>query len=311
MTERRLTAPAGRWIAPIGAALLAVATAAQAQSIEPRSFSNAPVGVNFLIAGYAYTRGGVSADPAVPLANAHLETSSAFLAYSHVLDLWGLSAKVDALLPFTWLSGSATFAGQPVERVVNGLGDAAFRVTVNFYGAPAVNLQDFANYQQDLILGARFTVTAPVGQYDPSRLVNLGTNRWSFGPELGASQALGRLTLELSGAVTFFTDNTNFFGGSTRAQAPIFSAQGHAIYNFRSGLWASVDATYFTGGRTTVDGDPNDDRQSNWRLGATLSMPLGRRYSIKVYASTGVAARTHNNFDLVGIALQYRWGGGL
>jgi hypothetical protein len=311
MTERRRARARGRPIALIAALLMAVATAAQAQDIEPRSFSNAPVGVNFLVGGYAYTRGGVSADPAVPLTGAQLETSSAFLAYSHVLDLWGMSAKVDAALPYTWLSGSATFAGQPVERVVHGPGDAAFRVSVNFYGAPALSLREFQDYHQDLILGARLTVTAPVGQYDSSRLVNLSTNRWSFRPELGASQALGRLTLELSGAVTFYTDNTNFLNGRTRSQAPIASIQGHAIYSFRSGIWASADATYFTGGRTAVDGTANDDRQSNWRLGATLSMPLGRRYSVKVYASTGVAARTHNNFDLIGIALQYRWGGGL
>jgi len=94
----------------LGAAMPLAAAAAQAQDIEPRSFSNAPVGVNFLIAGYAYTRGGVSFDPSVPLADAHLETSSAVVAYSRVLDLWGMSSRIDALLPYTWLSGSATFA---------------------------------------------------------------------------------------------------------------------------------------------------------------------------------------------------------
>jgi hypothetical protein len=295
----------------LGAAMPLLAAAAQAQDIEPRSFSNAPVGVNFLIAGYAYTRGGVSFDPSVPLADAHLETSSAVVAYSRVLDLWGMSSRIDALLPYTWLSGSATFAGAPIERVVNGAGDAAFRVTVNFHGAPALNLREFAAYRQDLILGARFQVTAPVGQYDSTRIVNLGTNRWSFRPELGASQAFGRLTLEISGAVTFFTDNTDFLQGQTRAQDPIYSVQGHAIYGFRSGIWASADATYFAGGRTHVDGAANDNRLSNWRVGATLSFPLSLHHSIKLYASTGVAARTHNNFDLIGIALQYRWGGGL
>jgi len=295
----------------LGLALLAAPGALRAQDIEPRSFSNAPVGVNFLIAGYAYTSGGVSFDPALPVTNAQLETSSAVLAYSRVLDLFGLSGKVDALVPYTWLSGSAMLAGQPISRVVDGLGDPAFRLSVNLYGAPALTLREFAAYRQDLIVGARLTVTVPIGQYDASRIVNLGSNRWSFRPELGVSQALGPLTVELTGGVTFFTDNTDFFNGRTRAQEPIYALRGNAVYSFRSGIWASADAIWFAGGRTRIDGEANDDRLSNWRFGATVSVPLGARYSVKVYASRGFAARTRNDFDLIGIALQYRWGGGL
>jgi hypothetical protein len=40
---------------------------ADAQTLEPRSFSNAPVGMNFAIAGYGYSSGSVAFDPAVPL----------------------------------------------------------------------------------------------------------------------------------------------------------------------------------------------------------------------------------------------------
>jgi hypothetical protein len=293
----------------LASALLAVA--AQAQDIEPRAFSNAPVGVNFLVGGYAFTRGGLSFDPAVPVTNAQLQTSNSILAYARVLDLWGMSAKFDAVAPYTWLSGSARFAGQPVERTVDGLGDARFRLSVNFYGAPALTLREFAAYEQELIVGVSLQVTAPVGQYDSARVVNLGTNRWSFRPELGASQALGPLTLELTAGAAFFTDNTNFLGGRTRSQDPLYSIQGHAIYSFGSGIWASADATYFTGGRTAVDGEGSNDLQRNWRLGATLSFPLDARHSVRLYGSSGVSARTGNNYDLIGIALQYRWGGGL
>jgi hypothetical protein len=38
---------------------------------------------------------------------------------------------------------------------------------------------------------------------------------------------------------------------------------------------------------------------------------VNARNSAKLYVSSGVSARTGNNFDLVGIAWQYRWGGGL
>ncbi len=172
-------------------------------------------------------------------------------------------------------------------------------------------MKEFANYKQDLIIGASLQVSVPSGQYDSSKLVNIGTNRWSFKPEVGISKALGPWTLEVAAAATLYTDNNDFFGGNTRSQDPLYSFQGHAIYSFRSGIWASLDVTYFTGGRTTINGTRNDDLQENWRVGGTLAFPVSARNSIKLYASSGVSSRTGNDYDLIGIAWQYRWGGGL
>jgi hypothetical protein len=295
------------------ATTLAVGTlsVAHAQDIEPRAYSNAPIGVNFLIAGYAYTEGAVPFDSSLPVKNAQLKTSSAVLAYAHVFDLWGKSGKFDAIVPYTVLSGTAEVAGHPFERNVDGLADPRFRMTVNLYGAPALSLKEFKDYEQDLIIGASLQVSAPSGQYDTSRVVNIVTNRWSFKPELGVSQAIGPWTLELQAAATYFTDNKDFFNGNTRSQDPMYSLQGHAIYGFRSGIWGSLDATYFAGGRTTLNGTQGHDRQQNWRLGATLSFPVDVHNSVKLYMSSGVWSRTDNDYDLIGIAWQYRWGAGL
>ena len=305
-----------RWcavfFAALGAGLAAGAPPlSHAQEMEPRSYSNTPVGLNFLIAGYAYTQGGVAFDTSLPLTNPDLTTSSAVLAYGRVLDLWGKSAKLNVIFPYTDLSGSADFAGQPVERNVSGFADPIFKLSVNLYGAPALSLKEFADYEQDLILGASLRVTAPLGQYDDTRVVNLGANRWSFKPELGISKALGPWTLEATAAVTLFTDNEDFFGGNDRSQDPLYSLEGHVIYGASSGIWGSLDATYFTGGRTTLNGERGNDLQQNWRLGGTLAFPVDRHNSIKLYASSGVSARTGNDFDLVGIAWQHRWGAGL
>jgi hypothetical protein len=291
--------------------LTGVASRASAQDIEPRAFSNAPVGVNFLIAGYAYTQGGVAFDSSLPVTNPQINTSSAVLAYARVLDLWGKSGKFDAVVPYTWLSGSADYAGETVQRVVDGFANPLFRLSINLYGAPALTLKEFADYRQDLIVGASLQVSVPWGQYDPSKVVNIGTNRWFFKPEVGVSKAVGPWTLELTAAATLYTNNDDFFGGHTRSQDPLYSMQGHVIYGFRSGIWASVDTTYFTGGRTTINGVRNSDLQQNWRVGGTLALPVDRANSIKFYASSGVSARTGNNYDLIGVAWQYRWGGGL
>ena len=162
-----------------------------------------------------------------------------------------------------------------------------------------------------MIIGASLRVTAPWSQYDDSKLINIGTNRWSFKPEVGISKAIGPWTLEGTAAVTFYTNNDDFFGATTLSQAPLYSLQGHLVYGFHSGIWASLDATYFVGGRTTVNDVLNSDLQQNWRLGGTLAFPVNRENSIKVYASSGVSARTGNDYDLIGVAWQYRWGGGL
>ena len=298
-------------IAAFAAALLVLAPSAQAQDIEPRSYSNAPIGVNFVVAGYAFTQGGVSFDPAAPITDDHLRTSNAVLAYARVVDFWGRSGKVDVVVPYTWLSGSAVFAGQPLTREINDFGDPVFRVSVNLYGAPSMDLKEFAGYRQDVIVGVSLRVSVPWGQYDPTRLVNLSTNRWIFKPEIGISKASGPWTLELKGGATFFTANSDFYGHQRREQDPIYSVGAHVIRSFPSGSWASVDATYFGGGRTTVNGILSNDLLQNWRVGATYALPIDRRNSIRLYASSGVSARTGNNFDLLGVAWQHRWGGGL
>ena len=289
----------------------AAVTAVHAQEIEPRSYSNAPVGINFVIAGFGYTRGGFPTDTGLPITDPKLETSNTVFAYARSLELWGKSAKFDAIVPYTWLSGTAVYQGQSIERVVKGPGNPLFRVSINFYGAPPLSLKEFPGYQQDLIIGGSLQVSPPWGQYDDERVVNIGTNRWRFKPEIGVSKAFGAWTLEGAVAVTLFTDNDNFYGGNARAQDPLYSIQGHAIYSFRNGVWASADATWFGGGRTTLNDRLNNDLQQNSRVGATLAFPLDRYNSIKLAASNGVSARTGNSFDLIAIAWQHRWGGGL
>ncbi|HEX6019412.1 MAG TPA: transporter, partial [Burkholderiaceae bacterium] len=183
-------------VAPLTAWALAAATpVVRAQSIEPRAYSNAPVDMNFLIGGLALTRGALAFDT-LPITDPRLKTTSAVLGYARVLDLWGRSGKFDVVVPYTSLSGTATFQGGPIERKVDGPGDPLLRLSINLLGAPAMRLPEFRSYQQDLIVGASLQVSVPAGQYDATRLVNIGTHRWFFKPEIGASQALGPWTLE-------------------------------------------------------------------------------------------------------------------
>ena len=304
----RLQGPSLVAVAACG--LLAGGLTVRAQDNEPRAYSNAPVGVNFFISGYIFTEGGLSLDPSLPVEDPKLQTNSFLVAYARTLDLWGKSAKIDAIMPYTWLSGSALFQGQPAQRQVDGFADPKFRLSVNLFGAPALSPKEFASYKQDWIIGVSLQVSVPASQYDGDRLINIGTHRWSFKPEVGVSKRVGRWTWEGAFAATLFTTNHDFYGGNTRSQEPLYSVQGHAIYSFQGGAWSSLDVTYFTGGRTTLNDTVKEDRQQNWRVGGTLTLPVDPKNSVKLFLSDGVSARTGNNYLLLGLAWQHRWGGG-
>jgi hypothetical protein len=294
----------------VGLTLAAWAAPAQAQSIEPRAYSPSPVGINFLVIGGTDSTGGLAVDPALPLTDVHLKVKNLFMGYARSIDLWGRSAKIDLILPYGRLSGSAFYQGMPVERKVDGFLDPALRLSVILHGAPVLSPAEFRHYRQNLVIGASVQVTAPVGQYDKTRLLNLGTNRWSVKPEIGMSKRLGRWIMELTGSATFFSTNPDFFGGRKRSQDSIFTAQTNVIYNLPSGAWLAVAAAYLTGGKTSLDGISDRNLQRNWRVGLTAAMPLSRKFSVKFSASKGVSARTNNNVDQLGLALQYRWGKG-
>lgn len=288
--------------------LLLVTVIAQGQDLEPRSYVNTPVGMNFLVVGLGYLEGSLLTDSATMLENAKVQSLIPVLAYARSIELFGKSGKFDVVAPFGCLEGSTLYQGQQFERDVCGWGDPAAKLSLNLYGAPALSLEKRPTYRQDLIIGVGMRIGAPLGEHDGDKLLNPGANRWWLKPEIGLSKAVGPLVLELIGAVAIFGDNDDFFRHVKREQEPIYSLQGHLVWNFPNGAWMALDTTGYTGGRTTTDGVRGDDLQRNSRLGATLAWPLSRRHSLKLSASRGLSARSGGDFDAIAVAWQYRWG---
>lgn len=283
----------------------------QAQELEPRAYINTPVGLNFLLAAYAKSEGGLSTDPALPVDDAELNIDTVIAAYVRSLDLWGNSGKVDVIVPYSDLDGSALVAGQYLERFTRGYGDPRLRLSYNFYGAPALSPQEFAKFKQDWVVGTSIQITAPLGEYDPDRLINLGTNHWSIKPDIGFSKVLGKFIVDFTAGVTIYADNDDFYGGQHRELEPIYSMQSNVSYNFGGGMWTALGYTYYKGGRTTIDGVINNDGMSNSRVGFLFAYPINQRQSLKFNISNGVTTRVGTSFKTFGIAWQYRWGGGI
>lgn len=270
-----------------------------AQEIEARTYSNAPIGINFLSAG------------AVQAKTNNYSLTSEVVSLTHIFDAGGQSGKLTLVLPYAEFSGSKKIGGRTVNASTEGLSDPVIKAAINLYGAPALTLDQFKSYQQDLIVGVSLAASVPWGKYSDNQLINVGANRWFIQPGLGVSKALGPWRLELAGAGIFYTSNTDYMGGNSLSQNPVYSTQTHAIYYFQNTAWISVDATYFTGGQSYLNGNPISGSQENWRFGTTMSYPVNKHNSIRLSASTGVYSRTSNSYDLYGISWQYRFGGGL
>jgi hypothetical protein len=297
--------------AVLSAVLILTSSIAHAQRIEPRSYINAPVGLNFLALGYVNSSGALLFDPAIPITDADANVDMAVLGYVRTLGIAGKSGKAGIILPYASLTADGYLDGNYVTRDQIGYADPTFYFSINLYGAPALSLKDFKDYKQDTIIGLTFKLTAPAGVYQTDKLINIGTNRWSFEPELGISKAIGPWTMEGAAAVVFYTVNEEFDTNKTRQQDPIYSTQFHITYTFANKIWASLGATYYTGGKTTIDGVEKNDLQQNWRTGFTLALPINRNNSLKLFAQSGVSTRTGTDYDSLGLFWQHHWGGGI
>ncbi len=295
----------------LAGALLALALLARpltAQELEPRAYSPAPIGTNFLILGYSYQTGEVVFDPASPISDVSASVNTANLSYGRSFNLFGRLATAAFAVPGAWgaISGNVFEERRSVTR--SGLADVRGRFAVNLIGGPALTPKEFAARTPATTLGFSLVVSAPTGEYDRTKLINLGTHRWAFKPELGLSSPIGRWTLEAAAGVWLFAHNDRFYPGTVeRSQDPLWTAQGHVGYTFRPQLWVALDATYYTGGRTYADGARSATRQDNSRLGATLSVPLKRGHTIKLLAARGVTARVGSRFDTYSVAYQFLW----
>jgi hypothetical protein len=285
----------------------ALSSRVSAQEMEPRAYSRAPIGTQFVLVTYAYQTGDVLTDASLPLRDVKVKLHSSAIGYGRTFALAGRQANLSFLVPYLKGTASGTVFENTLSVNRSGLGDLRTRFSMNIVGSPAVDMKEFAAYKPKTVIGTSLTVVAPTGQYDPARLVNLSSHRWAFKPEIGLSRALGRWTLETAGGVWFFTTNENFFAGARREQRALLSMQGGAIYTIRPRMWASVNATYFRGGQTVVNGRVNEDRQANSRIGATYSLPLSDRQSIKVAWAKGLTTRFGGSLNTIAIGWQYTW----
>ena len=282
--------------------------AAEAQDLEPRAYTAAPVSTTFAGVGVGRSSGSVLLDPSLPIEDVRARLGVVSGAVGHTFDFFGRTALVLGTVPFARARAEGQIGESTRAATRTGLADARMRMSVNLLGGRALRLREFAKTPRTTIVGVSMTAVAPTGQYDRTRLVNLGSNRWSFKPEVGVSVPVGRWSVEGYAGVWLFGTNDRFYPGeSVRTQDRVVALQTHVGYTIRPGLWAAVNGTWYSGGTTTVDGVDKADLQRNTRAGVTVSVPFARRHSVKVNYSTGTTTRIGGDFNTVAAAWQITW----
>lgn len=276
--------------------LLGVGSAA-GQELEPRAYSPSPVGTTFVVVTATRSTGGVFTDPSAPLTDVEAEVGVLGLGVGHSLALFGKSALVLGLLPFAWGDASGNVGEERREASRRGLADPRVKLSLILAGSRPMTGAEFARRRRGPIVGTSVTVVAPLGQYESTKLVNLGSHRWSLKPEVGVSLPFGRWTVDTYAGVWLFTDNDAYFPGSAhRQQDPVVAVQGHVSYTLGRRAWLAVNGTWYGGGRLTVNGAKSADPYRNARLGVTWAVPVGARQSLKVAYSAGAATRIGADF---------------
>ena len=306
------------WGVPFAIASLVVAGGApslRAQDLAPRAYVITPLGSNALTLGYNYNDGELLIEGAAPITGATGKISVPSVTYYRAFGFLGRSANVLAALPYGVGTFEGDVLGEPRSIYRSGLFDSVFRLSVNLVGGPAMSLPQMRQWQQKTLLGVGLKVIAPTGQYDPTKLINLGANRWSFKPEVGFSRRFGHWLIDAYASVWLFTENREFFsrnayfpGTQAQTQDPIGALETHLSYDVRPRLWVSLDGNFWYGGRTSLDGVENPSTlQQNSRVGVTASFPLTRHQTVKVSYARGAYIRYGGDYRIYSVAWQYSW----
>jgi len=286
-----------------------------AQDLAPRAYTITPRGSNAFTLANAYNDGPLLLEGAAPIEDATARLNAPSLTYYRAFSLLGRSANVIAGVAYGVGTFEGTVLGEQESIYRSGLFDSVVRVSVNLVGGPAMSLPEMRTWQQKTLLGVSLKVVAPTGQYDPTKLINLGANRWAFKPELGLSRRWGHWVLDAYGGVWFFTENPEFFsrnayvpGVQAQTQDPAVVLETHLSYDFRPRLWVSLDANFWRGGTTSLNGVENPETlQQNSRVGITASFPVTRHQSVKLSYGRGAYIRFGGDYQVLSAAWQYSW----
>ena len=296
----------------LAGAIILLGPPVHAQELEIRRWNHLPIDRNFVTANYARTEGDIAFDPVLRIEDAAVEMDTCLLGYIRTFEFLDKTARVEIRQP--WQSGSWTgvLDGTPTSISREGLADAFVRFAVNLVGAPPLTGKDFTLYRAaakvETIVGAALGVQIPTGEYLEDKLINLGTNRFTFRPQIGVNQQYYNWSFEGTAMVSIYTDNTSFFKGNLLEQDPYYTIDGSIEYSFASGIWVSAGAGFGVGARSAVNGVEKDDYKEDYAWSVSAGFPVTRSLGFKAtYIQADHWAEVGTTSQTVGVGLVGTW----
>ena len=254
-------------------------------------------------------------DPAhLVTANANFDATLALTGWAHTFTLADRSAMAAVIVPMGRVSGGATVAGRASGESASGFGDPMLEFTLNVIGPKAQNtLPDVLRYQPGLSVDILADLAIPIGEYDSTKSLNLGQNRWYGRIGLPVIWQLGdwvpgrRTTLELLPAVWLFGTNDNFVGQTLKTD-PMFQLDAHLTRDLTSSLWGGLDFVWYKGGGSTING-VSGGKLDNVAVGFTLGYAVNDNLNLTFgYKSTiNDNSATALKMDGFMVTLVYGW----
>ena len=282
-----------------------------AQFTDPRNYENSPVGVNQLELGYAYARSDTSIDPSIVIGGARLNLNQGTIGYMRYFGFFHRMAWIESSIPIAGLNGS--ISGINVSGASTGAGDSNYGIAMLLKGGPALSVEEFKDYKPTTTLGVSLTVTAPTGLYGPDKILNLGSARWSFNPEIAVSYPFGpeqKWALDAYANAAFYTDNTSYRGREILGQEALPGFEGHISYSFLDNLLVSLDTRYSFRGDTFINGQNQNDTQRNFILGSEVIVSLNARNSLSLTLAKAFVHQNGPSVTDLSVKYEYFWGKG-
>jgi hypothetical protein len=279
---------------------------AHAQFTDPHTYDNTPAGTNQIELAYAYARANASIDTSLIVTGARFNLNQGTITYTRYFGFLHHLAWVEAGVPLAGLNGS--ISGTNIQGSTTGAGDSSYLLGALLKGGPALSAAEFANHKPVTTVGMSLTITAPTGQYDPTNILNLGSDRWSFKPEIAVAHPFGpeqKWKVEAYANSWFFTDNTSYHGREILRQHALPGLEGHFSYSFIDSLWASLDARYSFRGVTYVNDVNQSNAQQNFSLGSEVNVSLNPRSSLVFVFDKALVHR--NGPALSGFTVKYNY----
>ena len=199
-------------------------------------------------------------------------------------ELFGFITQYNVIVPYGSKQQVRNISPTSVTSRSTGWGDTALRAYLWILDTPTIKVVPGWN------------INVPTGKYHNESSVNIGANKWCYGPELGFAYLPNKdWMFELHTTATYSTDNDDYGTAHQRlATDPLFNATFHLIYNVNTNLFFAASGYWLRGGENQLEGvRRNNDINTK---GTVLTAQIRFNFPLQILLQYGRDLEVKNGF---------------